>query len=108
MMDNLNESIKGTIFKLNVHMNPVDNFHLADVEWEAEVFAAGGIGKRIKVIKEDAVKVDEDNYIISVDSAVGGAGEYSLILTAYIPDADCPNGIRVERASCRTRVKIAI
>ena len=46
--------------------------------------------------------------IISVDSAIGGAGEYSLILTAHFPDADCPNGIRVERASCKTGVKIAL
>jgi len=103
-----NESVKGTIFKLNVHMNPIDNYHLEDVEWEAEVFTEGGFGKRIKVNKEDAVRVDEDNYIISVDSAIGGAGEYSLIMTAHFPDADCPNGIRVERASCKTGVKIAL
>lgn len=102
-----NESIKGTIFKINVHMEPMDNYHLEDVEWEAEVFAEGGFGKRITVKKKQARKVDEDNYIIAVDSEIGGAGEYSLILTAYFPDADCPNGIRVERASCQTGVKIS-
>ena len=101
-----NESVKGTIFKLNVHMKPIDNYHLEDVEWEAEVYAEGGFGKRIKFKKEEAVKVDEDNYKVVVDSAIGGAGEYKLILTSYIPDADCPNGIRVERKRCKVDVTI--
>lgn len=101
-----NNSIRGTIFKLYVHMEPIDNYHLEDVEWEAEVYAEGGFGKRIKFKKEDAVKVDEDNYMVVVDSAIGGAGEYKLILTSYIPDADCPNGIRVEKTRCETDVKI--
>lgn len=103
-----NYSIKGTIFKLNVHMEPMDNYHLEDVDWEVEAYAEGGFGKRIVIRKEDAHRVDADNYIIAIDSAVGGAGEYSLILTAYFPDADCPNGIRVERASCKTGVKMAL
>lgn len=107
-MDMENNSIRGTIFKLNVHMEPMDNYHLEDVDWEAEVYAEGGFGKRIKIKKEEAVKVDADNYIISVDSAIGGAGEYNLILTAYFPDVECPNGIRIEKASCRTGVKIAV
>lgn len=102
------ESVKGTIFKLIVHMEPLDSYHLEDVEWEAEVFVEGGLGKHITVKKKEAVKADEDNYIITVDSDICGAGEYSLILTAYFPDADCPNGIRVERASCRTGVKITL
>lgn len=106
MMKTMDDSVKGTIFKLNVHMNPIGGHHLADVEWEAEVYAIGGFGKRIIVRKEDALKIDEDNYLIVVDSSIGGAGHYHLTLTAYINDADCPNGIRVERGACDTGVVI--
>lgn len=101
------DSLKGTTFKLNVHMEPMDNFHMEDVEWEAEVYVEGSYGRRIKVKKEDAVMVDRDNYIIVVDSGIGGSGEYVLDLTAYIPDSDCPNGIRIEKASANTDVNIA-
>lgn len=103
-----NNSVRGTIFKLNVHMEPVGANHLSDVDWEVEAYAEGGFGKRIIIHKEDARKVDDDNYIIAVDSAVGGAGEYAIILTAYIPDADCPDGIRVERGYAKTGVRIII
>lgn len=103
-----NNSVRGTIFKLNLHMEPMDGVHLADIDWEVDAYADGAFNKRITIKKQNARKVDEDNYIIAVDSAVGGAGEYSLTLTAYFPDGDCPNGIRVERASTKTGVKIVL
>lgn len=103
----MENSIKGTIFKLNVHMKPIDGYHLADIDWEADVYAPGSRdNKHIIVKKDDAIKVDEDNYKVVVDSAIGGAGEYELMLTSYIPDADCPNGTRVEKKRCKTDVEI--
>lgn len=105
-MKTMDDSVKGTIFKLIVHMEPIDGHSLEDVQWEAEVYATGGFGKRIVVKKEEAHRIDKDNYIIVVDSSVGGAGHYYLILTAYINDAECPNGIRVERGACDTGVVI--
>lgn len=29
-------SVKGTVFKLNVNMDPIDNNHMEDVDWEAK------------------------------------------------------------------------
>lgn len=98
-------SVKGTKFKLNINMTPVDGFSLEDVEWNAEVFSENGLA-RLTVEKKDATKVDKDNYIIKVDSAVCGAGRYYVTLTAYIPDPDFADGLRTERRTGFTGVTI--
>ena len=62
-------SVKGTKFKLNVSMTPIDNYHMEDVEWEVVVFTETS-HKSITIEKKDAIKVDADNYVICVDSDV--------------------------------------
>ena len=91
--------MKGTEFKVNINMTPIDGFHMADVGWEAMVFTETSQ-------KDEAIKVDEDNYIIKVDSAILGAGKYYVTLTAYIPDADFDDGLRTERRTMFIGVKI--
>lgn len=104
-MDTGDNSTVGTKFKLNVTMEPVDGkYHLSNVDWEAEVYTK--IGRSQIINKDNARRVDDDNYIIVVDSAIGGAGLYYLTLTAYIPDSDCEGGLRKEVATVSTMVKI--
>lgn len=98
-------SVKGTEFKLNINMIPIDGKHLSDVDWKVEVFTENG-HKRVTVEKKDAIKVDSDNYLIRIDSAVCGAGKYYVTLTAYIPDTDFPDGFRTERRTGFTGVTI--
>lgn len=98
-------SVKGTEFKLNVNMTPIDGHHMADVGWEAMVFTETSY-RSITISKNDAIKVDEDNYIIKVDSAVCGAGRYFVTLTAYIPDQDFEDGLRTEKRTMFTGVTI--
>lgn len=100
-----NNSTKGTTIKLNIWMEPMDGFHLADVDWDAEVYSEWDSGKVI-IPKEKARKVDEDNYVIAVDSSFVGEGRYLLTLSANIPDTDCPGGVRVEKATVKTDVII--
>lgn len=100
-----NNSVKGTEFKLNINMTPCDGFHMEDVDFSVEVFTEIGFKKAV-IEKADAVKVDADNYLVCVDSAVCGAGRYYARLTAHIPDADFPNGFRTERKTAFTGVTI--
>ena len=99
------ESVKGTVFKLNVHMEPIDGFHLADVDWEAEV-ENPTFRRKHTIKKSESFKVDDDNAIIVVDSSLLGAGLYDLTLTAWIPDQHCEGGRRKERATVSTGVRI--
>lgn len=98
-------SAKGTEFKLNINMTPINGNNMASIEWEALVFTETG-HKSLTVRKNDAVKVDENNYIIRVDSSVCGAGKYYVTLTAYIPDSDFPDGLRREKKTMFTGVII--
>lgn len=98
-------SVKGTGFKVNVSMTPIDNYHMEDVEWEVVVFTETS-HKSITIEKKDAIKVDADNYVICVDSDVCGAGRYYVTLTALIPDGDFPDKVRKERKTGFTGVTI--
>lgn len=98
-------SVIGTKFKLNINMKPIDGVHLSDVEWDAIIFTDTGIKNQV-IPKKEAIKVDDDNYIIVVDSSVCGAGRYYATLTAYIPDPDFSDGIRTEKRTGFTGVTI--
>lgn len=98
-------SVKGTEFKLNINMTPIGGYSLDNVDWQAEVFTENG-HKKITVGKNEAVKVDKDNYIIMVDSSILGAGKYYVTLTALIPDTDFPDRLRTEKRTAFTGVTI--
>ena len=97
----MGNSVKGTRLKLNVFMKKLDGFTLRDVDFNVEVFTdRGGYAK---FEKADTIEVDENNYKIPIDTAKIGAGRYSVRLTAYIPDGDFPDGIRIEKKTFHTK-----
>lgn len=98
-------SVKDTRFKININMTPIDGFNLGNTEWEATVFVGDGY-KSITLKKEDCKKVDDDNYIIPIDSAILGAGTYFITLKVSIPDSDFSDGIRIEKRTGPTGVTI--
>jgi hypothetical protein len=98
-------SVKDTRFKININMTPIDGFNLGNTEWEATVFVGDGY-KSITLKKEDCKMVDDDNYIIPIDSAILGAGTYFITLKVSIPDSDFSDGIRIEKRTGPTGVTI--
>ena len=46
--------------------------------------------------KEDCIRLDENNYLAVVDTAITGCGVLDARVSAFIPDADCEDGIRTE------------
>lgn len=98
-------SVVGTKFKLIIKMEPIGSYHLADLDWEAKIFVENG-NKSAMVTKADARQVDQDSYIIPVDSRVVGPGKYFLTLSALIPDGDFPDGTRTEVKTTATGVTI--
>ena len=89
-------SVVGTKAISCLHLNPIEDYHLSDLEWEVLVFIESKT-KTYTVKKEDCLKQDDDNYLIPVDSSVLGAGEYWGTVTLKIPDGNLPDGIRIER-----------
>ena len=81
-------SAAGTWIKFNLHVEPVDGHHLADSDWHAEAHTDRPNGKRLRIEKKDARKIDADNYLLVVNAAIPGPGEYFITLYARIPDSD--------------------
>lgn len=101
-----NHSVIGTTFKLNVHMEPMDGHHMSEVDWVIEVHCSNLLAKSFTVPKDKAKMVDDDNYIIVIDTNILGAGLYSLTFTAWIPDTHCDGGLRTEIINVCTGVRI--
>lgn len=100
-------STLGTELKINVHVEPIDGYHMSDFDFECQFYVFAN--KHVVIPKADMKQVDEDNYyaLITFDLAQKiGRGIIKMRITAYIPDADSPDGQRTEIAEVCTGVVI--
>lgn len=84
--------------KLNVHLDPIEGFHMVDYDFECDVFVFEN--RVVKKQKADLKKEDDDNYVITLNDAEMkkiGQGRICALVTAQIPDADFEDGFRTER-----------
>lgn len=103
-MKDYTEIILGTTVKLNVHIHPIGNLHMENYDFTCYVYTPEG--NTVTITKKDAVRVDEDNYIIAVDSLRIGTGRLYNRVIADLPDRDCPNGKRREIEVFDCKIKI--
>lgn len=92
------ETIKvcfGTEVKININNEPIGKQTMDDYEWSVEAYAPRGRGK-VTISKEQATRVDADNYIVVIDTAAVGVGDLYIKQTALIPDADLADKKRTE------------
>lgn len=96
-------SALGTEFKINVHMEPIDRFHMADekVDFDCYLYVYTNKGVLFKKGEQFVIQQDEspDDYriIVTSDNSIKiGRGSVKLRFTAYIPDADYPDCKRTE------------
>lgn len=97
----------GTELKINVHVEPIDGLHMSDYDFECLFYV--NINKHVVVSKADMKEVDIDNYLALITSDLTnkiGRGAIKMKITAYIPDADFPDGLRTEIAEVCTGVVI--
>ena len=104
-MSNQNKnSISGSHLKLKVHIDPLNELHMQDYDFECKFYI---YPKRfITINKSNMVKVDPDNYVVIVDTTDLGIGKLHMQLTAYLPDEDFPTTTRKEIACVDTGVII--
>lgn len=94
----------GTELKLNVHIAPIDGITINDYDYQTTVYC--NPRKSIVIPKEETINVDEENYIIRVDTTSLGAGDLYCKVTAYIPDEDFNDGLRTEVVVIDTMIDI--
>ena len=94
----------GTELKLNINIEPMGEFTMDDYDWSVEVYCSA---KRVIVTKkEDAIRIDSNNYVILVDSSELGAGDVKCKITAYVPDFDFPDTLRTEVSMIDTGINV--
>jgi len=96
---------KGTKLKLSVTAD-LGDLSMDDVDFNCTFFRADATSRKQTVTKEEMVRIDRNEYVAVVDTAVIGAGEYYLKFTAYLPDTDVSDGIRPEVVSVPTGIRV--
>lgn len=103
-MENTNRPFFGTELKINVHIDPVDGMRMDDYFFKCDFFMFKN--RMVTVGKEEMIRVDEDNYVALVDSSKTGSGALKMKVTAFIPDADMPDGERQEVVMVDTGITV--
>ena len=97
----------GTELKINVHVEPIDGYHMEDSDFACSFYVYED--RRVEVSKSSMQRVDSDNYMALLVSADGrriGSGRIMMEITAYVPDGDFADGVRIEKAVTCTGVTI--
>lgn len=95
--------IKGSEFKINISMDPVDGSSMSDVIFKC-TFICGD--KKLTVDKEDMIPVDDNNYVVPLNSQKLGVGTITIKYEVDIPDDDFDDGYRHEIAIVNTGISI--
>lgn len=94
----------GTELKINLNMVPMGNVHLGDCRFD--IYAYATVGKGYAITKDECIKVDNDNFIVLVDTAKTGAGSVKFKITINLPDADFDDHYRKEIVMIDTGIVI--
>lgn len=100
----MQQTNQGTELKMNVHIDPMDGVSMEMYDFECMFYIYPN--RACKVSKADMIRLDADNYVAMVDTTRMGSGKIMLRITAYVPDADFPDGLRTEVVTIDTGVTI--
>lgn len=99
-----NKVFIGTEMKLNISIEPLDGLTMDAYDFEVEVYVSQR--KVVSAKKAECKRVDENNYIVLVDTNLIGTGKLLCKVIAYIPDGDFNDGLRTEVAVLQTGIII--
>lgn len=94
----------GTEIKLNIHIDPLGDLSMSDYNFKVDVYCHSK--KYISIDKKNSIRVDNNNYIILIDTEKIGIGTLKCKVTAYIPDKDFSDSYRTEVMVINTGINI--
>lgn len=94
----------GTELKLNVNIEPMGDITMDDYDFLVEAYCS--IKRVVSIPKASSIRIDENNYVVRVDTAETGAGDLKCRITAYIPDSDFADGFRTEVIGFDTGINV--
>lgn len=99
-----NTVIKGTELKFNINIKPVAGYTMDDYWFECAAYCVSA--KKLVIPKDHCIRLDDSNYIITVDTGYTGTGELKVQLTAQIPDEHFHDGFRTEVLQLETGITV--
>lgn len=100
----MNDIFIGTELKLNLNIEPIGQVTMDDYDFEVEVYCS--VKRAIVISKRETIRVDENNYILLVDTSLVGAGDLKCKVIAHVPDNDFEDGFRDEVIGFDTGINI--
>lgn len=94
----------GSEIKLNLNIQPVGGYTMDDYKFVAEVYCKAK--KSVVVEKEQSIRIDNNNYLLPIDTQDLGHGVIKVKVTAYIPDKDFADDLRTEVVFIETGIEI--
>lgn len=98
--------IVGTELKLNINIEPLDGNHMANYDFTVDLYCSSKNVLSFKKGDSELINIDQDNYIVLVDTSKVGTGALKCRVTAYLPDTQFPNGTRTEIIILNTGINI--
>lgn len=99
-----NKVFLGTEVKLNIEIEPIGDITMDDYDFIIEIYCST---KKIQTFhKSEAIRVNNWNYMVLVDTEVIGAGDMKCKVTAYVPDDDFSDQLRTEVAFVDTGITV--
>lgn len=90
-------------FKLNVSMEPIDGYHMGDVDFIC-IFHTGS--RKVTLTKSQMIAIDGNNYVACLKSKELGKGTLTVTYQASIPDNDFDDNYRDEVVVVKTQLRI--
>ena len=93
---NVKSPAKGTECKFQFSISPASASEtMDDFAFKIDFYGSAGV---VSLDKEHCIRIDANNYLAIVDTAITGSGRLDARITAHIPDSDCEDGFRTEVA----------
>lgn len=109
----MSKVILGTELKLNINIDPIGNYTMADYDFDITLIS-GTMKKQSKTYSKKGgaldnglKQVDKNNYIVAFDTRAVGVGKLMVQVVAYIPDTDfVDDQTRTEIVEMETGIQI--
>lgn len=103
-METVEDIYLGSEVPFNIHIEPIDGVSAKDYDFNVSVYTSPK--RAIEVQKSDLIPVDNDNYIVLVDTMEVGTGKVIFKIEAHIPDDRFPDGSRKEIQIIKSKYNI--
>lgn len=85
-------SYLGSEEEINISLDPIDGYAMADYDFTIEVYCSS-LKKQI-FTKEQATKIDDNNYTVIVETIKIGVGDVKIRVVGRIPNISYPGRYR--------------